>query len=302
MIVTIIGIGLMGGCMAIDIRKEKLSTKIIGVDQNISNLDKALALGIIDEPMGRVNAVRQSDLIILAIPVDVAKVSLVEILDIIPPHAIVMDLGSSKQGICQTSESHKNRSQYVACHPIAGTEFSGPSAAHQGLFDQKVMIICNQEQSSKSSLVKVSKLFTTLNMTIIHMDAEEHDRHIAFVSHLSHVTSFTLGLTVLDIEKNEKNIFHMAGSGFESTVRLANSSPEMWGPIFRQNANNLLLALDAYMKKLSEFRQVIAEKKQGMVEALMKEGNEIKRILDGIELKDKENTIPTEASSAQAKT
>jgi len=281
MIVTIIGVGLMGGCMAMDIRKAELSSKIIGVDHNESNLREALELGIIDESVDLELAVEQSDLIILAIPVDAARKLLLDILNVIPPKATIIDLGSSKQGICEASKSHKNRSQYVACHPIAGTEFSGPSAAHLGLFEHKVMIICNQNQSKKSSLVKANEIFKALNMTIIHMDAEEHDRHIAYVSHLSHITSFTLGLTVLDIEKDEKNIFNMAGSGFESTVRLAKSSPEMWGPIFRQNSDNLLLAIDAYMGKLAEFRQVIFEQKEGSAEKLMKEGNEIKRILEG---------------------
>lgn len=290
MTVTIIGVGLMGGCMAMDLFRAGIATKIIGVDQNPEHLHEALKLGFINESADLFTAISQSDLVLLAIPVDAARKVLLEVLDVIPFGTTIMDLGSSKKGICEVAVDHKNRPQYVACHPIAGTEFSGPSSAHFGLFDGKVSIICDQKLSSKSSLSMAEKIFDGLNMTVIHMDSEAHDRHIAYVSHLSHITSFTLGLTVLAIEKDEKNIFNMAGSGFESTVRLAKSSPEMWGPIFRQNSENLLLAIDAYMEKLSAFRQVIVEKKEGRAEELMKEGNEIKRILEGIELDQHDRT------------
>ncbi|MCP4458759.1 MAG: prephenate dehydrogenase [Cytophagales bacterium] len=290
--VTIVGVGLMGGSLAMDLRKTGIASRIVGVDRKEEHLKQAMELGFIDESSDLSAAISKSDLIVLAIPVDAARKVLIDILDQIPEHAIVIDLGSSKQGICEVASTHHNRSQYVACHPIAGTEFTGPSAAHHGLFDGKVSIICNREESSQEAISVAERLFKVLNMTIINMNAEEHDRHIAYVSHLSHVTSFTLGLTVLDIEKNEKNIFNMAGSGFESTVRLAKSSPEMWGPIFRQNADNLLKALDAYMEKLSGFRKIIAERNVGEAEEFMMEGNEIRRILEGIELKNKEPAWP----------
>ena len=286
--VTVIGVGLMGGCIAMDLRKAGYASKIIGVDSNEDHLEQAIKIGIVDEAWDLLSAIKQSTLIVVAIPVDAARKVLLDVLDKIGSDTTVIDLGSSKKGICEVASTHRNRSQYVACHPIAGTEFSGPSAAHLGLFDNKVNIICDSQKSGGPSLDLVKNVFEVLNMSVIYMNAEEHDRHIAYVSHLSHITSFTLGLTVLDIEKNEKNIFNMAGSGFASTVRLAKSSPAMWGPIFEQNADNLLQAIDAYTEKLGEFRQIIADRNKNETERLMSKGNDIRRILDGIELKNKE--------------
>ena len=286
--VTVIGVGLMGGCISMDLRKVGFTSKIFGVDHNSDHLKHAVELGIADESSDLLPAIRQSELIIIAIPVDAARKVLIEVLDNITSDATVIDLGSSKKGICDIASSHQNRAQYVACHPIAGTEYSGPTAAHYGLFDNQVNIICNSEESSSASLEKANKVFDVLNMKVIYMNADEHDWHIAYVSHLSHITSFTLGLTVLDIEKNEKNIFNMAGSGFASTVRLAKSSPAMWGPIFEQNADNLLQAIDAYTEKLGEFRKMISDRNKEEAEELMSKGNDIRRILEGIELKNKE--------------
>lgn len=288
MIATVIGIGLIGGSMAMDLRKAGVVSKIIGVDRNADHLKEAISLGIIDESADLAAAVKQSDLVILAIPVDAARHLLIDVLDLVEDGTTVIDLGSSKLGICQASKDHPKRKQYVACHPIAGTEFSGPSAAFNGLYTGKVNIICNQEESDEKAVAVAQKVFEAVGMNIIYMDAEEHDRHIAYVSHLSHVTSFTLGLTVLDIEKNEKNIFNMAGSGFASTVRLAKSSADMWAPIFEQNSENLLEALDAYIDKLQVFRTAIEEKNKNQTHELITAGNEIRRILDGIELKNKE--------------
>ncbi len=287
MIATVIGIGLIGGSMGLDLRKAGMVSKIIGVDRNADHLAEAVSLGIIDEFADLADAIEQSDLILIAIPVDAARQLLPEVLDLIKEGQTVIDLGSSKAGICAVAKDHPKRQQYVACHPIAGTEFSGPSAAFHGLYDGKVNIICNKEESSEQAVAVAQKVFEAVGMNIIYMDAEEHDRHIAYVSHLSHVTSFTLGLTVLDIEKDEKNIFNMAGSGFASTVRLAKSSADMWAPIFEQNSENLLEAMDAYIEKLQLFREVIKEKKTDQAHQLIKSGNEIKRILEGIELKNK---------------
>lgn len=287
MIATVIGIGLIGGSMALDLRKAGMVSKIIGVDRNADHLAEAVSLGIIDEFADLADAIEQSDLILIAIPVDAARQLLPEVLDLLQEGQTVIDLGSSKAGICAVAKDHRKRKQYVACHPIAGTEFSGPSAAFHGLYADKVNIICNKEESSNEAVAVAQKVFEAVGMNIIYMDADEHDRHIAYVSHLSHVTSFTLGLTVLDIEKDEKNIFNMAGSGFASTVRLAKSSADMWAPIFEQNSENLLEAMDAYIEKLQLFREVIKEKKTDQAHQLIKSGNEIKRILEGIELKNK---------------
>ena len=288
MIVAVIGVGLIGGCMAMDLRQKGLATQIIGVDHNSTHIAEAIDLGIIDNGMSLENAVKVADLVLLAIPVDSARKLLPDLLDLLSPKAIVIDLGSSKSGICAAVANHPKRSQFVACHPIAGTEFSGPSAAHPGLFSDKVQIICNKDESSEEALSIAESVSKGVGMQIIYMEAEEHDRHIAYVSHLSHITSFTLGLTVLDKERDEKNIFNMAGSGFASTVRLAKSSPDMWTPIFDQNAENLVTALDAYMEKLQIFRKAIIEKDKNKTHSLIKSGNEIKRILEGIELKNKE--------------
>ncbi|MEQ8475311.1 prephenate dehydrogenase [Fulvivirga sp.] len=291
MIVTVIGTGLIGGSMALDLKKRRLATTVLGVDKNSIHLAKALEVGIIDEAKSLEEAVPSSDLVILAIPVDHAPEVLTAVLDNIKPEATVIDVGSIKQNICSAVANHKNRSQFVACHPIAGTEFSGPDAAHYYLFDGKVNIICDADHSSASSLATAEKVFETLKMKIIKMDAAEHDRHIAYVSHLSHITSFTLGLTVLDIEKDEKSIFNMAGSGFASTVRLANSSANMWAPIFHENKENLVTAIDAYVGKLNALKQMIQQDELHKTHEHIASANEIKRILDGIELKGQEAAL-----------
>lgn len=291
MVVTVIGTGLIGGSMALDLKKRRLATTVLGVDKNSIHLAKALEVGIIDEANTLEEAVPASDLIILAIPVDHAPEVLNAVLDIIKPGATVIDVGSIKQNICDAVAGHKNRSQFVACHPIAGTEFSGPDAAHYYLFDGKVNIICDAAHSSATALETAEKVFETLKMKTIKMDAAEHDRHIAYVSHLSHITSFTLGLTVLDIEKDEKSIFNMAGSGFASTVRLAKSSANMWAPIFHENKENLVTAIDAYVGKLNALKQMIQQDELHKTHEHIASANEIKRILDGIELKGQEAAL-----------
>ncbi|MDX1629064.1 MAG: prephenate dehydrogenase [Fulvivirga sp.] len=289
--VTIIGTGLIGGSMALDLKKRRFASQVIGVDNNTTHLAKSLELGIIDEAMELEEAVPESDLVIVATPVDSIPATLQKVLDQVSPEAVVLDVGSIKEKICQAADQHPNRAQFVACHPIAGTEYSGPEAAHYYLFDGKINIITDASRSKQESLDVVNKVFDTLKMNTIHMDAHEHDRHIAYVSHLSHITSFTLGLTVLDIEKDEESIFNMAGSGFASTVRLAKSSPDMWTPIFHENSKNLVKAIDAYVDKLKHFKKMIEEKDQKGTHRAIQASNEIERILDGIALKDKEATL-----------
>ncbi len=293
MIVTVIGTGLIGGSMALDLKKRKVATKVLGVDKDQTHLDKALEMGIIEEARELEEAVSTSDLVILAIPVDHAPQVLNTILDNLNPDATVIDVGSIKANICAAADLHSKREQFVACHPMAGTEFSGPDAAHYYLFDGKANVICDAEKSSKNALSTVETVFNALKMNSIHMNAVEHDRHIAYVSHLSHITSFTLGLTVLDIEKDEKSIFNMASTGFASTVRLAKSSPDMWAPIFHENKENLVTAIDAYMEKLQAFKKMIQDEQQDGTHANIASANEIKRILEGIELRGKEATLNT---------
>ena len=244
--VTIIGLGLMGGSFALALKKTGLAENILGVDTNENHCQAALKLGIVDEIKNLEESIFISDLIVLAIPINSAQKILPNILNLISEKTIVMDMGSTKVGICEVIKNHPNRQNFVATHPIAGTENSGPNAAFAELILHKTTIICDPELSSHHALKKVKKIFQSLWMNVITMSALAHDEHIAYVSHLSHITSFALGQTVLEIEKNEKAIFDMAGSGFESTVRLAKSSPDMWTPIFIQNRENLLKALDAY--------------------------------------------------------
>jgi prephenate dehydrogenase len=232
MTVTIIGLGLIGGSLAIDIKKQKLAERIIGVDKSSKNSDDALRLGLVDEIAGLDNAIPDSDLIIIAIPVDQTILVLDDVLDKISANTVVIDVGSTKEGICLTAEKHRNRGNFVATHPIAGTENSGPLAAFSGLFKDKLSIICDPEKSSDFAIDKTETLYRALGMKIIYMRSKDNDLHTAYVSHLSHISSFTLGLTVLEIEKDEETIFELAGSGFESTVRslnrIRNTYPRPW--------------------------------------------------------------------------
>jgi prephenate dehydrogenase len=285
--ITIIGVGLIGGSLALNLRG--FQTKIFGVDTNENHAGQALELGLVDEILPLEYAVKISDLIILAIPVDEARKILPDILDGIDDNTVVVDMGSTKVGICSAVEDHPKRKNYVASHPIAGTENSGPGAAFQDLFYNKITIICEKEKSADFAYKLAEKMYNLLKMKIIFMDVEEHDLHIAYVSHLSHVSSFLLGKTVLEIEKDKKSIFNMAGSGFASTVRLAKSSPDMWAPIFEQNSESILKALDAYIKNLIEFKDIIEKKEREKAYEIMRNANNIRRILEGIENNGKQN-------------
>src|SRR5258708_11138118 len=277
--VTIIGLGLIGGSMALDLRKASIATKLMGIDQNHSNAKKALDLKLVDEVLPENEALKKADLVILAIPVNAICAFLPSVLDAVNKNSIVIDAGSTKKMICNSVTNHLRRNQFVASHPIAGTEFSGPEAAFNGLFENKTNIICEQEKSSAQALATAKKVFATLAMNTIFMEPEEHDKHLAYVSHLSHLSSFLLGQTVLDIEKDEKNIFDLAGSGFASTVRLAKSSPDMWTPIFEQNAEYLSQALLEYIMHLQKFQYYLQKRDAKELHKIMTKANDIKRIL-----------------------
>ena len=282
---TIIGPGLIGGSIAIDLRRTGLSTTLIGVDSNEANAKKAIELGIVDEVRSLEEAVRGSELIITSIPVNVIKSVLLKVMDLISDDTVVIDTGSTKSQICKAIATHPKRSQFVAAHPIAGTENSGPQAAFNGLFKGKTNIICEREKSSAKALKIADEVFSKLEMRTIFMEPVEHDKHVAYVSHLSHVSSFLLGQTVLDIEKDEKNIFNLAGSGFASTVRLAKSSPDMWAPIFEQNAEFLSQALLEYIMHLQKFQYYLMKRDVTELHKIIVEANRIRNVLDGIELK-----------------
>ncbi|QTV06850.1 prephenate dehydrogenase [Faecalibacter bovis] len=278
--VSIVGLGLIGGSFALALKKTGLAENIIGIDTNINHQIEALELGIVNEIDNLKEAVLRSDLVVLAIPINAAQQFLPEILDYIPEESIVMDMGSTKAGICEIVKNHPNRKNFVATHPIAGTENSGPSAAFAELFLNKVSIICDPELSAPSAVKKVKKIYQNLWTNVSTMSSEAHDKHIAFVSHLSHITSFALGQTVLNIEKDEKAIFDMAGSGFESTVRLAKSSPDMWTPIFIQNRENLLNAIDAYEEQIKNMRRMIEDANPENIHQYLSNTNDIRRILN----------------------
>lgn len=288
---TIVGLGLIGGSMAIDLRKAGLATTLIGVEQNQKNAARALELGLVDEVLPLEEAVLQSDLVITAIPVNAIRSVTLKALDLVSDDTVIVDTGSTKSTICKAIEKHTRRSQFIAAHPIAGTENSGPDAAFSGLFRNKTNIICEQEKSSAKALKLAEQIFGALEMRTIFMDPIEHDKHVAYVSHLSHVSAFLLGQTVLDIEQDEKNIFNLAGSGFASTVRLAKSSPDMWAPIFEQNAEYLSQALLEYIMHLQRFQYHLMKRDVNELHKIMTQANKIRKTLDGIELKQKPTPI-----------
>ena len=279
--VSIIGVGLIGGSFALDLRHHIPEVCITGIDHNETHLTEALSLGIVDKT-GDLNTLVTADLVVLAIPVNSALKVLPKVLDLISDQAVVIDMGSTKEAICKVVSKHPRRGQFLATHPIAGTEFSGPSAAIQGLFKNKTNIICEVEKTLPALGEAVITVFKTIGMHLRFMAAKDHDKHIAYVSHLSHISSFMLGKTVIEKEKNERNIFDMAGSGFESTVRLAKSSPDMWTPIFEQNKINVIETLTEYIQNLNQFKAYMEKDDFEAVHNEMKNTNHIIQILKGI--------------------
>lgn len=285
MIISIIGIGLLGGSFALSLKEKYPHIKFVGVDNSIVNQKIALAKGIVDEIVSLDEALRISELNVLATPVDAIIKLLPEMLDKLPEGRTLVDLGSTKELICKLADQHPKRAQFVAAHPMAGTENSGPGAAFKELLPDKNVIICAKEKSAPDAVTLVETFLRDIGMKIHYMNPVEHDLHLAYVSHLSHISSFALGLTVLDKEKDERAIFDMASTGFSSTVRLAKSSPQMWAPIFDQNKTNVSKALGDYIELLKKFKDAIDEKDIDTSLGFMSKANEIGRILAGIEKK-----------------
>src|SRR5690606_21990951 len=281
--VVVIGLGLIGGSFAKDVRELHPGARLIGVDHSEAHIKEALALGIIDDT-GDLSSLGDADVVFVAIPVNALLGELPKLLDRVGDQTVVMDAGSTKRLICEAVQGHPNRRNFLACHPIAGTEFSGPSAALSGLYREKTMIICEVEKTAFKLQERALALIQGLGMRIRYMNPLAHDRHIAYVSHLSHISSFMLGKTVIDKERNERDIFDMAGSGFESTVRLAKSSPDMWAPIFEQNRDNVVETLEEYIQNLIGFKQLIVDGEFEKVHREMDNTNRIKQILKGIPL------------------
>jgi prephenate dehydrogenase len=281
--ISIIGIGLLGGSFALAVREKYPKARFIGVDASVVHGQLALAKGIIDEVMTLEQAVSVSDLVVLGTPVNTILALLPAILDILPEHATVLDLGSTKESICALADMQPKRLQFVAAHPMAGTENSGPGAAFRELLPGKNLIICDREKSDPDSLKLVEALFLDIGMKLFYMTPQEHDLHLAYVSHLSHISAFALGLTVLEKEKDEQAIFDMASTGFSSTVRLAKSSPQMWAPIFDQNRENVSQALADYIDFLQRFKTLIDDRDVPNSLDFMARANVIRRVLEGIE-------------------
>ena len=284
--IFVIGIGLIGGSMVKDMRRIMPDATIYGIDTNNAHLEEAFALNLIDVKSSYED-LQLADMVIVTIPVDVLVTELPKILDLVNDDCVVFDGGSTKELICKQLESHPKRRNYLACHPIAGTEFSGPSAAIEGLYNGKTNIICEVEKTAFKLQERALELFQNMGMLIRYMNPEAHDKHIAYVSHLSHISSFMLGKTVIDKEKNERDIFDMAGSGFESTVRLAKSSPAMWTPIFKHNKENVVETLEEYIQNLKDFKQMLLEDDYEGIYNEMNQTNKIKEILKGISMQKK---------------
>jgi prephenate dehydrogenase len=279
--VFVVGVGLIGGSLCLDIKKMFPKVKIYGIDSSVENLDLAVKLNLIDHKTSLDN-LNKADLVLISTPVDVANNIIIDVLNTINSKSLVIDFGSTKTNICSKVKNHKKRKNYLASHPIAGTEFSGPKAAFSGLFSNKTIILCDTEKTDTNLLTTAENLFRNMQMNIRYMDSLSHDKHIAYVSHLSHISSFMLGKTVMDKEKNENNIFDMAGSGFESTVRLAKSSPEMWAPIFELNKENIVESLEEYIMNLNSFKNLLQNDNFGELKNQMTQTNYIKNILKGL--------------------
>ncbi len=278
--VGVIGLGLIGGSMAIDLKRRGFAEEVTGVEAEPVNAAAAEKIGIVDRVVSLEDCVAESDLVILAVPVGAAVRMLPQILDMTADtDKVVIDVCSTKEHLARSVKYHPQRRQYVATHPMAGTEYSGPWAAMPGLFDGHACIICDAEESSAKAVRRVEEMYRTLNMRKIYMNSSNHDVHTAYVSHISHVTSFALALTVLDKEKDEKHIFDLASGGFSSTVRLAKSSPDMWTPILSQNRENVLHVMDTYIEKMKAFREAIADGDEDAVRGLIEDANKIRRII-----------------------
>ena len=277
--ITIVGVGLISGSFALAMKEKGFAKKVIGVSRTEASLKKALELGIIDKALPLEDAVKQSDLIYVAIPVDVTIPVMEQIMDLVNEKQIVADAGSTKYALCKALEDHPMRKRFVATHPMWGTEYSGPEAAVKGAFEGRACVICDKEKSDINAVTLVENIYKALGMHIIYMDAESHDTHAAYVSHISHITSFALANTVLEKEREEDTIFELAGGGFESTVRLAKSNPAMWAPIFMQNRENVLDVLNEHISQLRKFKASLEKENLEYLTELMENANKIKRIL-----------------------
>ena len=277
--ITIVGAGLIGGSWSLALKDRGLVRNVIGVGNRASTLEKALELGLIDEALPLAEAVKKSDLIYVAIPVDVTLPVMRQVMDLVNDRQIVADAGSTKQALCESLADHPMRKRFVATHPMWGTEYSGPEAAIHNAFAGRACVICEKERSDPDAVETMESLYRQLGMHMVYMAADDHDMHAAYISHISHITSFALANTVLEKEKEESAIFELAGGGFESTVRLAKSNPSMWLPIFRQNKEHVLDVLNEHIAQLRKFKSCLEKDNYGYLQELMENANKISKIL-----------------------
>lgn len=280
MTVTILGLGLIGGSIALSLKENKFADLIIGVDSNIDHILTALDLKIVDKVLRLSDAVAQADIIILAIPVDMLSTMLPHVLNMISENQVVIDVGSTKKIIIDKIKSHPKRQNFIATHPMAGTEFSGPKAAIPNLFDYKNCVLCDVDDSKPELVEIIENMYTNgLKMKVMYLESTSHDVHTAYISHISHICSFALASTVLAKEENENNIFNLASTGFESTVRLAKSNPETWIPIFRQNQQNIIEVMDEYINTLQSYRNLMITGDYEVLKKKLWQANQIKYVL-----------------------
>jgi prephenate dehydrogenase len=279
MVVTIIGVGLIGGSFALSLRDKGFAHRIIGVGRSSESLQKALDRKLVDEVMPLEEAVRQSDLIYIAIPVDATLSLMPKLMEMVTGQQVVADAGSTKTALCALVDQLPNRGRFVATHPMWGTEYSGPEAAVHGAFAGRACVICEKEKSDADAVALMEKIYSALGMHMLYLGAAEHDIHTAYVSHISHITSFALANTVLEKEKEEDKIFELAGGGFESTVRLAKSSPDMWVPIFMQNKENVLDVLNEHISQLRKFKACLEKENYEFLYELIEQANSIRKII-----------------------
>jgi prephenate dehydrogenase len=277
--VTIVGVGLIGGSFSLALKDRGLVRNVIGVSRTDGTLEKARELGLIDEALPLAEAVKKSDLIYVAIPVDATVPVMREIMDMTTEAQIVADAGSTKKVLCESLDGHPMRRRFVATHPMWGTEYSGPEAAVHQAFAGRTCVICEKEKSDADAVRVIEGLYRQLGMQLVDMDADSHDMHAAYISHISHITSFALANTVLEKEKEEEAIFDLAGGGFESTVRLAKSNPSMWLPIFSQNREHVLDVLNEHIAQLKKFKSCLEKENYDYLRELMENANKIRRIL-----------------------
>jgi prephenate dehydrogenase len=275
--VGIVGLGLMGGSLSLALKKHSKDYYFIGLDHNELHCSQALELGLVDEICTSTEALKSCDIIFLSIPVD-GIISVTQQLGTLTDTCTVIDLGSTKEKISLSIPS-EIRQNFVAAHPMTGTEKFGPTAALNDLYTDKVVVLCDLEKSGIHQQNVAKKLFTDIGMNIVCMGSKEHDRHAAFISHMPHAISYALANSVMSLE-DSKSIIALAGGGFKDMSRIAKSSPNMWEDIFRQNKTNVLKAIHSFQSELKKCQKMVENEEWETLNDWMREANTLHDILD----------------------